>query len=130
MATFNGIITLAMPEASGTSQSGKQWRRRSYVLRYDNSNEQYPKEVLFDVLGDKIDSLNIQQGGEYELEIDFSVREYQGKRYMGANAWKATAKNVPTAPAPQSATPTLDSMGVSGYQKTSTPPPADDDLPF
>lgn len=103
MATFNGIITLAMPEASGTSQSGKQWRRRSYVLRYDNSNEQYPKEVLFDVLGDKIDTLNIQQGGEYEVEIDFSVREYQGRRYMSASAWKATAKNVPTATAPQQA---------------------------
>lgn len=107
MATFNGIITLAMPEASGTSQSGKQWRRRSYILRYDASNEQYPKEVLFDVLGDKIDSLNIQQGGEYELEIDFSVREYQGRHYMSANAWKVTAKNVPTAPAPQQATQTV-----------------------
>lgn len=123
MATFNGIITLAMPEASGTSQSGKQWRRRSYVLRYDASNEQYPKEVLFDVLGDKIDSLNIQQGGEYEVEIDFSVREYQGRRYMSANAWKATAKNVSTATTPQQAT-------QPAPQPAPQPQGADDDLPF
>lgn len=128
MATFNGIITFAMPEASGTSQSGKQWRRRSYVLRYDNSNEQYPKEVLFDVLGDKIDSLNIQQGGEYELEIDFSVREYQGRRYMSANAWKATAKNVPAAPAQQgweAAYPT-----PQASPQTVAQPQGADDLPF
>lgn len=118
MATFNGTITLAMPEVSGTSQSGKQWRRRSYVLRYDNSNEQYLKEVLFDVLGDKIDSLNIQQGGEYEVEIDFSVREYQGRRYMSASAWKATAKNVPNATAPQQAT------------QPAPQPQGADDLPF
>ena len=30
---FNGTIVLALPEASGTSQSGKSWRRRSYVCR-------------------------------------------------------------------------------------------------
>lgn len=87
---FKGIITAAMPIASGTSKSGKEWRRASYILTYDNSNEQYPKSVLFDVLGDKIEQLNIQQGKEYEVEIDFSIREYNGRTYMSASAWKAT----------------------------------------
>lgn len=72
--TFNGIITAAMPVASGTSKSGKEWRRASYILQYDNSNEQYPKSVLFDVMGDKIEQLNIKQGVEYEVEIDFTCR--------------------------------------------------------
>lgn len=117
---ITGQITLAMPEASGVSQSGKAWRRRSYVCVYDFSNGQYPKEVLFDVMGDKIDQLNIQQGGRYELEIDFSVREYQGKRYMQANAWKATR---------------LDARPVQQTPQPTTPPPAPTDalgdpLPF
>lgn len=98
---ITGTITVALPEVSGVSQSGKQWRRKSYVCAYDNST-QYPKEVLFDVMGDKIDHLNIQQCGQYELEIDFSVREYNGKRYMQANAWKATRLDAqPVQQAPQ-----------------------------
>lgn len=97
---FNGTIVLALPEVSGTSQSGKSWRRRSYVCRYDATNEKYPKEVLFDVMGDRIDELNIQQGGQYELEVDFTVREWNGKRFMQASAWKAVRLDAsPTPPA-------------------------------
>ncbi len=103
MAKFSGIVTYALPEANGVSQSGKPWRRRSYVLCYDNSNPQYPREVLFSVLGDKIDTLDIKQGIKYEIEIDFSVREYQGRHYMSATAWKATSlDDTPQAtPTPQ-----------------------------
>lgn len=113
---FKGIITAAMPMASGTSKNGKEWRRASYILQYDNSNEQYPKSVLFDVMGDKIEQLNIKQGVEYEVEVDFAVREYQGRNYMSASCWKAT----PTLPAPaqpaqqpvyQQAQTTKDDMG-------------------
>lgn len=92
---FKGIITAAMPVASGTSKSGKEWRRASYILQYDNSNEQYPKSVLFDVMGDKIEQLNIKQGVEYEVEIDFTTREYNGRTYMSASAWKATPTQQP-----------------------------------
>lgn len=99
---FKGIITAAMPVASGTSKNGKEWRRASYVLTYDNSNEQYPKSVLFDVMGDKIEQLNIRQGVEYEVEIDFSCREYNGRTYMSASCWKATPTQQPQqAPAQQ-----------------------------
>lgn len=100
--TFKGIITAAMPVASGTSKSGKEWKRASYILQYDGFNTQYPKSVLFDVMGDKIEQLNIKQGAEYEVEIDFSCREYNGRTYMSASAWKATPTQQPQqAPAQQ-----------------------------
>lgn len=118
---FKGIITAAMPIASGTSKNGKEWRRASYILQYDNSNAQYPKSVLFDVMGDKIEQLNIQQGHEYEIEIDFTTREYNGRTYLSASAWKAT-------PTQQSA------PQQSVYQQAqaqSQPAPQDDSgLPF
>lgn len=99
---FKGIITAAMPVASGTSKNGKEWKRASYILQYDNSNEQYPKSVLFDVMGDKIEQLNIKQGVEYEVEIDFTCREYNGRTYMSASCWKATPTQQPQqAPAQQ-----------------------------
>lgn len=113
---FKGIITAAMPVASGTSKSGKEWKRASYILQYDNSNAQYPKSVLFDVMGDKIEQLNIQQGQEYEIEIDFTTREYNGRTYMSASAWKATP--LQTAPAQPTA------------QQTQSAPVQDDGFPF
>lgn len=114
--TFKGIITAAMPVASGTSKNGKEWRRASYILQYNNSNEQYPKSVLFDVMGDKIEQLDIKQGVEYEVEIDFSTREYNGRTYMSASAWKATP--LQTTPAQPTA------------QQTQSAPVQDNGLPF
>lgn len=106
MATFKGIITAAMPITGGVSPSGKEWRRASYVLLYDGSSQQWPKSILFDVMGDKIGQLNLQLGQEYEVEVDFSTREYNGRTYMSASAWKATPvqQSAPSQPSyPQAA---------------------------
>lgn len=125
---FKGIITAAMPVASGTSKSGKEWKRASYILQYDGFNTQYPKSVLFDVMGEKIEQLNIKQGAEYEVEIDFTTREYNGRTYMSASCWKATPTPQPQqAPAQQG----WEQM----YQQPQTQPqtqttPQDSDLPF
>ena len=126
--TFKGIITAAMPVASGTSKSGKEWRRASYILTYDNSNEQYPKSVLFDVMGDKIEQLNIKQGAEYEVEIDFTTREYNGRTYMSASAWKATPTQQPQqAPAQQGWEQMYQQPQAQQTQSAHT---QDDGLPF
>lgn len=125
---FKGIITAAMPVASGTSKNGKEWRRASYILQYDNSNEQYPKSVLFDVMGDKIEQLDIKQGVEYEVEIDFSTREYNGRTYMSASAWKATPTQQPQqAPAQQGWEQMYQQPQAQQTQSAHT---QDDGLPF
>lgn len=125
---FKGIITAAMPVASGTSKSGKEWRRASYILTYDNSNEQYPKSVLFDVIGDKIEQLNIKQGVEYEVEIDFTCREYNGRTYMSASCWKATPTQQPQqAPAQQGWEQMYQQPQAQQTQSAHT---QDDGLPF
>lgn len=120
MATFKGTITTALPEQSGVSKSGNSWRKRTFVLTYDNSNANYPKAIVFDVMNGKIDELNIQQGVEYEVEIDFAVREYQGKYYQSASAWKA----APTQPIAQAAPQQPQHM----QEAPSTT--SDDDFPF
>lgn len=116
--TISGTISVAQPEQSGTSKSGKVWRKREYVCVYDNSNANYPKSVVFQVMNDNIDKLNIQQGVEYDLELDFEAREWNGRYFLQASCWKATAK---TQPAPQQPV------------YTQPAPPTDDlgnDLPF
>lgn len=127
---FNVTIQNALPIQNGTSKAGKPWSKQSYVGVYDNSNEQYPKSIVFDVLGDNIGKFNLQPGEQYELEVDFSAREWQGRYFLSATCRKASALQAPAAP--QSATPTLDAMGVKGYQQPQSQPlPQDNDgLPF
>ena len=91
---INGIITSILPEISGTSANGNAYRIAEYVVTYDNSNPQYPKAVLFKVMGDAIDRLNLQMGVSYELSIDFTVTTYNGKPRMEARCWKAK-ENAP-----------------------------------
>lgn len=118
---FSGLIQTAMPEQSGTTAAGKQWRRKDFILLYDNSNAQYPKTVLFSVMGENIDKLNIQQGVEYDVQIDFSTRDYNGKTYMSATAWKAEARGQ-VAQSTQAAYPPV--------QPQTQPIQQDDNLPF
>lgn len=89
------------------------------VLEYEH-HDQYPKAIVISVMNDKIEELNLKLGGEYEVEVDFSAREYNGKNYMSATAWKATAKDVPAQQAQQTPTPVQQEI----------PAEAPDDLPF
>lgn len=92
---FQGKISKVLPELKGTSATGKEWRKVSYVLTYDVTKPEYPRQVVFDVMGDRIDELKLQEGHTYELDIDFQVREYNGKYYMSASCWRATSMEAP-----------------------------------
>lgn len=114
---------MALPEQSGTSKSGNVWRKREYVVEYEHG--QYPKSVVFSVMGQKIDELNIQQGAEYNLSIDFEAREWNNRYFLQASCWRAT----PTQQAPAQSQPVQQPV----YQQTqaqTAPAPQADDLPF
>ena len=81
---LQGKIIVVLPERSGTSQRGKQWRSISYVLE---TQEQYPKKLAFDVTNDKIDQLNIQLGEILTVQFDINAREYNGRWFNSVNAW-------------------------------------------
>lgn len=126
---FKGTVTSVSPVQSGTSKAGKQWSKIDVVLVYDISKPEYPKSIVFSVMNDNINKFNFQTGQEYEVEVDFSTREYNGKTYMSASCWRATLQQA--AQQPQSPTPTLDSLGVSTSHPQPAAAPADDsDLPF
>lgn len=83
MELFGKIIT-ALPERSGTSARGTQWRSITYVLE---TQEQYPKKLAFDVVNDRIEALNIQVGEILTVQFDINAREYNGKYFNSVNAW-------------------------------------------
>lgn len=81
---IQGKIIVVLPERSGTSQRGNQWRSISYVLE---TQEQYPKKLTFDVTNDKINQLNIQLGEILTVQFDINAREYNGRWFNSVNAW-------------------------------------------
>ena len=81
---IQGKIIVVLPERSGVSQRGSQWRSISYVLE---TQEQYPKKLTFDVTNDKIDQLNIQLGEILTVQFDINAREYNGRWFNSVNAW-------------------------------------------
>lgn len=81
---LQGKIIVVLPERSGTSQRGNQWRSITYVLE---TQEQYPKKLAFDVTNDKIDQLNIQVGEFLTVQFDINAREYNGRWFNSVNAW-------------------------------------------
>lgn len=118
---ITGEVTAISDMQNGTSQAGKEWRKISVVLTYDNTKPEYPKSVVFSVMNDKIEQFNFQKGGRYDVDVDFSAREYNGKFYMDAAPWKATRldaeQQTQQAPVQVSVQP--------------TPAPAkDDEFPF
>lgn len=81
---LQGKIIVVLPERSGISQRGNQWRSITYVLE---TQEQYPKKLAFDVTNDKIDQLNIQFGEILTVQFDINAREYQGRYFNSVQAW-------------------------------------------
>lgn len=80
-----GTIVAVLPERSGTSAKGNTWRSASYVLE---TQEQYPKKIVFDVVNDKIDQFNIRQGDMLQVCFDIDAREYNGKWFNSVQAWR------------------------------------------
>jgi len=128
---ITGTITSIGAVASGTSKSGKAWRRVDVVMEYEHG--QYPKAIVFSVMNDNIEKFALQAGGEYEVEVDFTVREYNGRNYMSANAWKATPINAAQsqqAPAQQGWQAAYPQPQQQAQSQPMPPLPQGDDLPF
>ncbi len=100
---ITGTITAVLPETSGVSKSGKNWRKKEAIVEYQHG--QYPRSIVFQMMNDNIDKLNLQQGIEYELEIDFETREWNGRYFLQASCWKATPAQQAVQQLPQSTAP-------------------------
>lgn len=97
MTAFKGTVTAISQKQSGTSKSNKAWSKIDVTMVYDNSKPEWPKSIVFSVMNDNIEKMGFVVGREYEVEVDFSTREYNGKAYMSASCWKATPTQQPSA---------------------------------
>ena len=81
-----GIIVAALPMKTGVSKQGREWKRCTYVIQYENGDR--PKRVVFDVLGDKIDQFGIRMNEVLTVHLNIDAKEYNGRMYNNIDAWK------------------------------------------
>lgn len=77
---------MALPEATGVSKAGNNWKKREYVLE---TQETYPKKVHFDFFGERADQYPLSVGDDITLSFDIESREYNGRWYTSIRGWKA-----------------------------------------
>lgn len=130
---FEGRLILELPEQSGTSAAGREWRKKEWVL--ETLDARYPHKVCVQAFGeDRIANLHFEIGKCYAVGIDIESREWQGKWFTNVTALscreiEAPGMSAPTqsaqtfAPQPQFGQPAAPSMTSPASDET-------DDLPF
>ena len=83
---LSGKVIAVLEPRAGVSKTGNPWKEQEYV---NETQEQYPRRMCFDVFGeDKITQFNIQVGEELTVHFDVDAREWQGRWFNSIRAWK------------------------------------------
>lgn len=124
---IQGKIIYVLEERSGVAKgSGKPYRVAQYVLE---TQEQYPKKMLFEVFGDdRINQMNIQIGEVLTVAFDIDAREYNDRWYNTIRAYRVDRAVV----APKQENDTPEELQPFPPAEGSPFPPLDDtsDMPF
>ncbi|BAQ92980.1 hypothetical protein [uncultured Mediterranean phage uvMED] len=92
--SIKGTITRALKTETGTTQAGKDWSKRSFVV---TTEDKYPKEVCFTLFGEKVELLKHHEvGSNVTVHFNLSSREYNGKYYHNIDAWKIDSETATT----------------------------------
>ena len=85
--SIKGKITKKLEVEQGTSKAGKEWKSQSFIL---NTGSQYNPDICFKLFGDdKIHLIeSLTEGDEIEVAFNLSSREWNGKWFTSADAWR------------------------------------------
>lgn len=93
---INGKVIAILPAYTFNTKNGQK-TKYGFVIE---TNDQYPKKVCLNCFGDeRWKALGIVQGGEYNLSIEVSSREYNGRWFTEATCWRAVNVGKPQAQA-------------------------------
>ncbi len=88
-----GKLVKVLDTETGVSKAGKEWMRKSFVI---DTGAKYNPEICFGLFGDDkvamIDSCSL--GDELTISFNLSSREFKGRYYTQADAWKIEAAVV------------------------------------
>jgi hypothetical protein len=91
---IKGTLLKVLETETGTTQAGKDWNKKSFVVK---TEDKYPKEVCFTLFGEKISTLQGHHIGDMiTVHFNLSSREYNGKYYHNIDAWKIDSETATT----------------------------------
>jgi len=112
-----GTVVSLLPLQTGQGKNGV-WKKQEFILETPG---QYPKKVCLSLWGEKVDEIKLSVGEKVTASINLESREYNGRWYTEARAWKV-AKQTGTVNHDTPPPPTDDSFIPDAT--------ASDDLPF
>jgi hypothetical protein len=112
-----GKVIQVLPLQTGMGKKGP-WKKQEFIVE---TQSQYPKKVCLSVWGDKVDQFGITVGQSISASVELESREYNGRWYTEARAWKLDKSNggYSDGPPPATEEPFVSDSNNSG-----------DDLPF
>lgn len=99
---LKGKVIQLLPVETGAGKNG-EWKKQSIVIETEG---QYPKKVCVSLWGDKVET--VANGASVDISLDLESREYNGRWYTEARAWKVDAVGGSSAPSqsnPQQSAP-------------------------
>ena len=79
-----GKIVKMLPVQSGQGKNGT-WKKQEFIVE---TQDQYPKKICIAAWGDKINLSSFSGSEIVKVSFDIESREYNGKWYTDAKAWK------------------------------------------
>lgn len=133
---LTGVVKECLPAVSGTSKTGREWKKQGFVLEYEGG--QFPRSVRFDVIGqEKIERFAIQYGETITVSLDISAREFNGNYYNDITCWRVEREQQYNAVAAQIQAPQQAQSPAVVYPEAhpqttqqTAPKQAEGDLPF
>lgn len=89
-----------MPTQNWTSQSGKAWQKREFIIEETVGN--YPNSMVITAFGDRVEKLNTLRLGDYvTVRFDTQVREYNGRAFNNITLYDITQPQAQAQQQPQ-----------------------------
>jgi hypothetical protein len=93
---IKGKVIQLLPLQSGMGKKG-EWKKQEFIVEMPG---QYPKKVCLSCWGDKIDQFRVTVGDMVTVSVDLESREYNGRWFTEARAWKISKTNGGSESAP------------------------------
>ncbi len=120
----SGKIAQLLPLQQGTGKNGV-WKKQEFILE---TSGEYPKKICFSLWGDKIDQSPLKEGTAVKVSFDVESREYNGKWYTDAKAWKVEGAGGTSTSSMSDAADAFNKAADSATFNLSTE--EENDLPF
>lgn len=135
---FQGKMIQFLGETGGTSKTGKPWKKKEWLLE---TFGQYPRKVKVQCFNERSDSIIMEPGRDYSLQVDLESREFNGRWYTDVTVYRVDEYQYqPSNPMNQTQQPSQfqpqtsqNYPGDMGSSANFTPldnDQSDEDLPF